>query len=195
MNSPESNVSRYTVEAELDDDINSEFPAAAIFSTRGTRVIIERRTWEGGLDLAATAARHGLTRSELLDFRLLAIDLQWRHRNWMCETEDPDEDFSDCSDAAMRPALLRVPGASLDGFLKNLLGKRVYVRLLEQHQVDDMEEWQEAHIANNPWLAKWIHVRCWIIMLWTAFGALPFEKLYGLLTGGWAGGKRKKKSD
>jgi hypothetical protein len=89
-------------------------------------------------------------------------------------------------------SLTTPPGSTLGRWLRMIFGKRVYQRLLEQHLVDHGEEWVEAHASGELWLARWIRVRCWIVVLWTVLGALPIEQIKALLLGGFESKKSAK---
>ncbi len=115
---------------------------------------------------------------------------------WFFEFEPADKsarrEVLEAFRLAWHSALFTSPGGALGSILLAIFGKRVHKRLLEQHIVDHAEEWTEAHAHGQLRLARWIQVRCWIVLLWTVLGALPIEQIRGLLFGGAKSSKSAK---
>lgn len=54
-----------------------------------------------------------------------------------------------------------LPTDALNGFLRRLLGRRIYERFVEPGVIDAQEDYWPERAAGNRWMARWVLVRAY----------------------------------
>jgi hypothetical protein len=59
----------------------------------------------------------------------------------------------------------RLPTEALNRFLRRLLGRRIYERFVEPGVIDAREDYWPERAAGNRWMARWVLVRGYGLIL------------------------------
>jgi len=111
---------------------------------------------------------------------LTVLVARWRHARLRELVRQQQEEHLHSPDVRR---LLRAPGSGMGNLLKTVFGKCFYEGYLEQTLFDHQSEWFEAHKRGDLKLAKWINIRCNLLLLWTVIALLPIEQLRGWVFG------------